>query len=100
MAKPSTFPPSLNRLWARIHGTVQGVGFRWHVLHRARTLELNGWVRNRADGSVEVIAEGPRPALASLLKALRQGPAGARVTRVEESWAEVAPEHEGFEIYR
>ncbi|NMA27453.1 MAG: acylphosphatase [Burkholderiales bacterium] len=100
MAKPATFPPSLNRLWARIYGTVQGVGFRWHVLHRARTLELNGWVRNRADGSVEVIAEGPRPALASLLKALRQGPAGARVTRVEESWAEVAPEHEGFEIYR
>jgi len=88
----------LNRLWARVHGTVQGVGFRWYVLHRARTLELTGWVRNRPDGSVEVLAEGPRHTLAPLLEALRKGPAGARVTRVEESWSEVSPQHDGFEI--
>lgn len=86
------------RLWARVHGRVQGVGFRWHVLRRAQALELSGWVRNRADGSVEVLAEGPRNVLIQLLDALRRGPAAARVIRVEESWSEAWLQQVGFEV--
>jgi len=98
MADPATESPSLSRLWARVRGTVQGVGFRWYVLHRARSLGVTGWVRNRSDWSVEVLAEGPRHALVRLLEALRKGPAAARVNRVEESWSEVSPQHHDFEV--
>jgi acylphosphatase len=63
-------------------GRVQGVGFRWYVRERARALGLAGSVRNRADGSVEVIARGEAAALDRLYDLLRQGPPGARVDDV------------------
>ena len=69
-----------------MHGYVQGVGFRYFVLHRAREAELAGWVRNRSDGSVECVAEGPRPALEWLLEELRRGPWPAEVTTVDVDW--------------
>jgi acylphosphatase len=81
-----------------IRGRVQGVGFRYFVVHRAATLGLGGWVRNRQDGAVEVEAEGPRVALEALLAAVRRGPTGARVTAVDEAWSERAPRHHGFEV--
>jgi acylphosphatase len=69
-----------------VHGYVQGVGFRYFVLHRAREAGLAGWVRNRSDGSVECVAEGPRPALEWLLEELRRGPWPAQVTAVDVDW--------------
>ena len=81
-----------------IQGRVQGVGFRYFVWERARSLGLAGVVRNRADGGVEVEAEGDRTALGELLAALREGPRAARVTRVEESWSEGPPRHREFQI--
>jgi acylphosphatase len=66
-----------------IHGRVQGVAFRHHTKLRARELGLAGWVRNRADGSVEVWAEGPPAGVAQLLTWLAIGPPAARVERVE-----------------
>lgn len=81
-----------------IRGRVQGVGFRYFVLHRAETLGLDGWVRNRADGAVEVEAEGPRAALEALLESVRRGPQGARVTAVDEVWKERSPRHRGFQV--
>jgi hypothetical protein len=48
----------MHRLHAVVHGRVQGVGFRYFVMREARALGLSGWVRNQADGSVEVEAEG------------------------------------------
>ncbi len=63
----------------RVVGRVQGVGFRWFVREVARRHALAGWVRNVADGAVEVAAEGPPNALAALRAALRRGPDGARV---------------------
>ncbi|MEK7330890.1 MAG: acylphosphatase [Candidatus Eisenbacteria bacterium] len=81
-----------------IRGRVHGVGFRYFVVHRAATLGLGGWVRNRQDGAVEVEAEGPRVALEALLAAVRRGPTGARVTAVDEAWSERAPRHHGFEV--
>jgi acylphosphatase len=64
-------------------GKVQGVGFRWFVRERARTLGLAGCVCNRSDGSVEVQAEGDQVAVDSLLGLLRAGPAGAQVLGLE-----------------
>jgi acylphosphatase len=65
---------------------VQGVGFRWFVIQRARRAGLRGWVRNRLDGAVECLAEGPRPALERLLEDLREGPGPALVSGVETEW--------------
>ena len=81
-----------------IHGRVQGVGFRYFVVRRAAELGLAGWVRNRADGAVEVEAEGGRDALETLVEAARRGPQGARVLAVDESWAEGAAAHRGFGV--
>jgi acylphosphatase len=71
-------------LYVAVRGRVQGVGFRWFVRERARALGLTGWVRNRQDGSVEVLAEGSDTALRELLDVLRAGPSGARVSGVED----------------
>jgi acylphosphatase len=71
------------RLWAIVHGRVQAVGFRAYVYRRARARGLRGWVRNRPDGTVECVAEGPRRELDALLAELREGPPAANVKRVD-----------------
>jgi len=65
-----------------VTGAVQGVGFRWFVRERARVLNLEGWVRNRAGGAVELAVRGPESAVGTLLDAVGQGPPASRVTRV------------------
>ena len=75
-------------LYVAVRGRVQGVGFRWFVRERARALGLTGWVRNRQDGSVEVLALGDDLALERLRAILRTGPDGARVSDVEDRGAE------------
>lgn len=74
------------RLHVRICGYVQGVGFRYFVLARVRGSGIRGWVRNCGDGSVECVAEGPRPRLEQLLGELRKGPRSAEVSDVELEW--------------
>jgi len=71
-------------LHVRVSGTVQGVGFRWFVRERARRLGLSGWVRNNADGSVEVAAEGDEPQIELLRTELQKGPSGAFVKSIED----------------
>jgi acylphosphatase len=68
-----------------VRGRVQGVGFRWFVEREAHTLGVAGWVRNNADGSVEILAQGTREQLSALHSRLREGPRAARVDTVEES---------------
>lgn len=68
-----------------IRGRVQGVGFRDFSRRVARELGLRGWVRNRSDGTVEVLAEGEEDALETLRQELRRGPSRALVHEVEES---------------
>jgi acylphosphatase len=68
----------------RVHGRVQGVGFRWWTRNEAVRLELQGSVRNREDGTVEVRVRGRDDAVLQLRERLRHGPPGARVERVEE----------------
>lgn len=65
----------------RLHiaGRVQGVGYRAWATRIGAELGLRGWVRNRADGSVEILAIGPDDAVAALTEAARRGPPAARV---------------------
>lgn len=86
------------RLRATIHGRVQGVSFRFNTVLKANEVGARGWVRNRADGSVEVVAEGTRPALERLLAWLHQGSLGSRVTEVESSWWAATGEFESFDV--
>ena len=67
----------------RIVGRVQGVGYRWWAVQTATALGLAGWVRNRRDGSVEVLALGEAAALDALETACHHGPPGAVVLAVE-----------------
>ena len=74
------------RLHAVVSGRVQGVGFRASAQQVAQRLGLAGWVRNLADGRVELEAEGPAPILDQLLAWLRKGPSLSRVDGVEVDW--------------
>lgn len=74
------------RFKAEIVGDVQGVGFRYFAESHARRLGLEGYVRNRYDGAVEVEAEGGVPSLERFLDLLRQGPRMARIQDVRVSW--------------
>jgi acylphosphatase len=65
-----------------VKGRVQGVGFRWFVEREARLLGVGGWVRNRDDGAVEVLASGTTSQLGSLYDRLREGPRAARIDAV------------------
>jgi DNA ligase D-like protein (predicted 3'-phosphoesterase) len=82
---------------ATVRGTVQGVGFRDAVATRARELGALGWVRNGEEGEVLVHAEGPRPAVESLLAFLEEGPPGARVAEVASESVKLEG-HEQFAI--
>lgn len=75
------------RLTAWVHGSVQGVGFRWWTRSRALELGLVGAASNLVDGRVEVTAEGPRRDCELLLAALRSGTAPGRVDTVVERWS-------------
>lgn len=72
----------------RLFGHVQGVYFRAWTLEQAQLLRVKGWVRNRRDGSVEIEAFGPEPALEALTALCRSGPAQARVERMTEEEVE------------
>ena len=86
------------RLRAEVFGDVQGVGFRAFVLRRALGYGLTGWVRNRWDGSVELVAEGPRAALEQLLADVKAGPSASTVERVEEKWETATAEFRVFGV--
>jgi acylphosphatase len=79
-------------------GEVQGVGFRFFLIRHAQTLGLRGWVRNRDDGAVELVAEGARLDLEQLLLYAREGPRLARVTHVDARWSAAAGGLDLFDI--
>lgn len=80
-----------------MHGYVQGVGFRYSVLERARRRGLSGWVTNRHDGSVEAVFEGDDDAVESLVAFMRNGPRGADVDRADVDAEEPEWLH-GFDV--
>ena len=89
---------SIERLDATVHGRVQGVGFRYHVVLLAMELDLTGWVANGADGSLRCVAEGSHAALEALLASLEVGPAGAIVDRVTTAWGPATGGFRSFEV--
>lgn len=82
---------------AEIAGKVQGVWYRGWTVETARSLGLDGWVRNRADGSVEALFAGPAAAVAAMLDACRRGPPAAKVVGVADFPAESPAPHSGFQ---
>ena len=81
-----------------IAGIVQGVFYRASTLEKAQSLNLTGWVRNRPDGSVEVVAEGSRYSLEALAEWSRLGPPSASVSDVTSRWLEFEGEFKTFVI--
>jgi acylphosphatase len=79
-----------------VHGRVQGVWFRGWTVDQAEELGLDGWVRNRRDGTVEILVSGPEVAVGELIDRCRRGPSAAHVERVEVNETDEAPP-EGFE---
>ncbi len=88
------------RLEIRVFGMVQGVGFRAFARHHASALGLAGHARNLPDGSVEVIAEGPRIALEELLRNVELGPRLAAIERCEVSWQPHTGDTSWFSVER
>lgn len=82
---------------AEIAGKVQGVWYRGWTVETARSMGLDGWVRNRADGSVEALFAGPAAAVAAMLDACRRGPSAAKVASVNDFPAEAPAPKSGFQ---
>ncbi|HSI22611.1 MAG TPA: acylphosphatase [Methylophilaceae bacterium] len=83
----------------RIHGRVQGVGYRESMRQEAKRLNVGGWVRNRRDGTVEALVCGEAVRIEMMVAWAKQGPRYATVERVEISEAEIPPGGE-FQILR
>lgn len=83
-------------LHLEIFGRVQGVGFRWWTKQKAEALGLSGWVRNRADGSVEAVISGPSATVGKMLEKCGKGPPFARVDDIRSNPCD-APQNPGFE---
>ena len=88
----------IQELHAFVYGWVQGVGFRYFVINKALALGLRGFTRNQSDGSVEVLAQGTRPALERLLILLWKGPSAAEVGEVHTEWGQPTEHLSGFHV--
>jgi acylphosphatase len=82
----------------KILGRVQGVNFRYFVLQKAKGSGLKGWVRNEADGSVAVLAEGKKENLEDFLQHCQSGPEFATIERVEVKWGKATGGFKDFVI--
>lgn len=80
----------------RVSGRVQGVGYRAWAMARAGRLGLRGWVRNRRDGTVELLVAGPAAAIEQMIADCHAGPSLSRVTEVTATAAE-PPDGNGFQ---
>ena len=85
----------------RIHvgGLVQGVGFRAFAARTATRLDLVGGVRNLDDGQVELVVEGRRTVIETLVRELKTGPPAARVTQIETQWSPATGRYSNFSIW-
>jgi acylphosphatase len=89
---------NIEELHAIIRGYVQGVGYRYFVIHKAQALGLRGYARNKSNGDVEVVAQGPRSALERLLPLLQRGPGEAEVQEVQATWRKPTEQFSGFHV--
>ncbi len=89
---------TLARVHIYVSGRVQGVFYRSNTRRKALELGITGWVRNLPDGRVEIVAEGEREKLLSLIEWCRRGPPLARVEDLEVIWEKPRGEFESFTI--
>jgi acylphosphatase len=88
------------RAHACVSGKVQGVGFRAFVQMQANNMTLHGWVRNRAEGGVELEVEGPEASVHAFLQAIHKGPPLSQVLQVTVDWKDPNRQTEGFQVLR
>jgi acylphosphatase len=86
------------RAHVRVRGKVQGVGFRAFAQQQASLRKLHGWVRNCADGEVELEIEGPKLFVDTFLQAMHHGPPLSQVLQVTVDWKEPNRQTEGFKV--
>jgi acylphosphatase len=89
---------SLKQVQLTVRGRVQGVFFRASAQREARRMGLTGWVKNRPDGSVEMLAEGEEDGLKDLIAWSNRGPSASRVERVDVRWRSFTGEFPDFRI--
>lgn len=87
-----------NRVHLYISGRVQGVFFRHNTMKRAMELGLTGWVRNRSDGTVETVFEGPLKQVREMIEWSHSGVPHAVVTDVDEKWEDPTGEFDSFGV--
>ena len=98
MSKAKEPSPGRARLHTVVSGVVQGVNFRYYTSRQAQSLGVTGWVANRWDGTVEVVAEGTRGQLQALLDWLGHGPPSATVTGIQADWEKATGEFRAFNV--
>jgi acylphosphatase len=81
-----------------VHGLVQGVYFRHYTKNTADILGLKGWVNNLADGTVEILCEGPREKVLAMIDWCKEGPAAARVEGTDVLWEGYTGEIKSFDV--
>lgn len=86
------------QLRLKIYGKVQGVGFRMNTKRKADKLGLTGWVQNKNDGTVEIVAQGEKEDLKKLKKWARIGPSLARVEKIDSNWQKIEQKFDDFSI--
>jgi acylphosphatase len=89
---------STKRVHLVVRGRVQGVFFRAATQREARRLGITGWVKNRADGSVEILIEGDEDAVKEMMGWAQHGPSAARVDQVDVRWRGYTGEFDNFQI--
>jgi acylphosphatase len=89
---------SLKQVHLFVRGRVQGVYFRASAQREARRLGLTGWVKNRADGAVEILAEGDEESIKELIGWAHRGPGASRVDAVDVRWRSFTGDHPDFRI--
>jgi len=89
---------ALKQLQLTVRGRVQGTYFRASAQREAKRLGLGGWVRNRNDGSGEILAEGEEDAIRELYGWAQKGPSAARVDRVDTRWRSFTGDYPDFRI--
>jgi len=82
----------------RIHGKVQGVGYRFYATRVARRLGLKGWIQNLRDGSVEALIEGEPEAIDEWIDDVREGPRYAEVTKIDQEVREYSGKLGDFDV--
>jgi acylphosphatase len=88
----------LERIHLQVFGRVQGVGFRHFVMMRAQEIGLTGWVRNRHQGYVEIVAEGEKDKLGLLINHVKKGPTSSHVSDLKIEWLDANGQYKQFQV--